>query len=103
MAWELTNGPIPEGAHVLHKCDNPPCCNPGHLFLGDNEANMRDMVRKGRSQAQRPKKLKRWQVEEIRRAYAAGEATQQSLADRFGVNQARISQLIRDSDWVPRD
>jgi hypothetical protein len=102
MTWELVNGAIPEGRLVCHTCDNPPCCNPSHLFLGDNDANMRDMVIKGRSHAQRPKKLVREQVVEIRRAYRAGEATQQQLADRFGVTQRRISQLMCRPDWMPR-
>lgn len=48
MAWILTNGPIPDGLHVLHHCDNPPCCNPWHLFLGDHAANMADKKAKGR-------------------------------------------------------
>lgn len=47
-AWELTRGPIPEGAWVLHRCDNPPCCNPAHLFLGTGKDNSDDMFRKGR-------------------------------------------------------
>jgi hypothetical protein len=51
-AWEFKHGPIPEGAHVLHHCDNPPCVNPGHLFLGDNEANVADMVQKRRHRPQ---------------------------------------------------
>ncbi len=46
-AWELENGPIPDGMRVLHHCDNPPCCNPGHLFLGTDADNMNDRDQKG--------------------------------------------------------
>ena len=51
MAWTLTNGNIPNWliVKVLHHCDNPPCCNPTHLFLGTQIDNMKDMVLKGRS------------------------------------------------------
>lgn len=49
VAWELTNGPIPEGLWVLHRCDNPPCCNPAHLFIGNNRDNVLDMIQKGRA------------------------------------------------------
>ena len=48
IAWALTKGPIPSGLDVLHHCDNPPCCNPDHLFVGTRSDNMQDMVRKGR-------------------------------------------------------
>src|SRR5256885_74384 len=48
IAWELTFGEIPDGRSVLHKCDNPPCINPDHLFLGTQQDNVDDMFRKGR-------------------------------------------------------
>lgn len=47
-AWALTSGEIPKGLHVLHDCDNPPCCNPAHLFLGTHADNMKDSARKKR-------------------------------------------------------
>ena len=48
VAWEVKNGPIPAGLFVLHRCDNPPCCNPAHLFLGDHAINDADKRIKGR-------------------------------------------------------
>lgn len=48
VAYRLTYGPIPDGLWVLHRCDNPPCCNSRHLFLGDSAANVEDRHRKGR-------------------------------------------------------
>jgi HNH endonuclease len=58
LAWELANGPVPEGMHVLHRCDTPACCNPDHLFLGTQTDNMTDKMRKGRSRNGRTGKLK---------------------------------------------
>ncbi len=49
VAWELANGPIPNGLWVLHRCDNPACVNPEHLFLGTATDNVRDMIGKGRN------------------------------------------------------
>ncbi len=50
-AWEYAYGSIPDGLFVCHHCDNPPCVNVAHLFLGTNADNVLDMKRKGRVQS----------------------------------------------------
>lgn len=71
IAWILTHGEIEDGMCVLHKCDNPPCCNPSHLFLGTVADNNRDMRQKGRDVSakliQRARRLEPWWVEYERR------------------------------------
>lgn len=54
VAYEQTYGPIADGLEVCHKCDNPPCCNPTHLFLGTHAENMQDKIDKGRHRVTRP-------------------------------------------------
>jgi hypothetical protein len=48
-AYSLTKGEIPDGHYVCHTCDNPPCCNPAHLFIGTPQDNVDDMIAKGRA------------------------------------------------------
>lgn len=49
VMYALTHGPIPDGYMVCHKCDNPPCCNPGHLWVGTMSDNALDSAKKGRA------------------------------------------------------
>lgn len=110
VSWELHNGPIPDGLHVLHKCDNPPCCNPKHLFLGTVKDNSVDCARKGRVRGGMPKGKSRGvanaqarltddAVLDIRNAYAAGGETYFTLADRYGVCSETIGQIVRGEHW----
>lgn len=55
VAWEVTFGPVPKGLKVLHTCDNPPCCNPDHLFIGTQKDNMQDASEKGRLKGRQSK------------------------------------------------
>lgn len=103
-AWVLANGPIPDGMFVLHRCDNPPCCEPSHLFLGTLADNNADRDRKGHhvslsGERHGMSKLTGPDASEIRRLYAEGPASQYALAERFGVSQATISRVVRGVIW----
>src|SRR5262249_43761985 len=117
LAWTLEHGPIPNGLNVLHRCDNPPCCNPAHLFLGTLADNSADAARKGRmchgdrhhSRAQRelrPRgeqhrqaKLTDGDVLAIRQLYRDGHS-QRELARRFGVSKSAVGCLVRGQTWT---
>lgn len=95
-AWEIANGPIPDGLVVRHTCDNPPCVNPRHLLLGTFADNNRDKVERGRSLTgeRHPLcKLSDLDVAIIRRKHAAGN-TQVALSAEYGVRQGYISKLV---------
>jgi hypothetical protein len=99
IAWEVANGPIPDGVCVLHNCpggDNPLCVNAEHLFLGTQLDNIDDMARKGRSPN---RKLTDDEILAVRSRYAAGGISQQKLADEYGVHQTCISGIVRCHRW----
>lgn len=106
-AWTLTHGAISDGLIACHHCDNPPCCNPSHLFLGTNSDNAADRVAKGRSSRKvthfgetSPKaKLTAAEVGEIRRRYAVGGVVQRELGEEFGVSQTQIGRIVRGVRW----
>lgn len=110
VAWELANGePVPEGRHVLHHCDNPPCCNPAHLFLGDYDANMQDCASKGRLKQQRCPEVVRGErnanarlteadVREIRRLQRQG-VSRPAIARRFDVTRECVYSILKGKTW----
>lgn len=110
QAWELINGPIPQGLEVCHSCDNPRCVRPEHLFLGTHQDNMDDMFTKGRAVVQtHPEKLARGEqqgkakltvdnVREIRSLHQSGLSTRQ-IGDRYGVNSGTIHDVVHYRTW----
>ena len=99
VALESVSGPIPDGAHVLHACDTPLCCNPSHLSLGTPKANSDDKVAKGRDNNRGTKhhaaKLTEADVIEIRTSKETG----QFLARKFGLSEGAVSQIRSRKAW----
>jgi hypothetical protein len=113
LMYELAVGSIPCGMMVLHRCDNPPCCNPDHLFLGTHQGNMADMVAKGRQATgarsgrhTKPErtargsrngraKLDEEKAERIRVRYAAGGVKLKDLADEYGVSIQTVWKIAK--------
>jgi hypothetical protein len=102
VAWELTHGPIPDGMLVCHRCDNPPCVNPPHLFLGTDALNAADKGAKGRARTtpQRGEdspaaKVTTEAVLQIRARYAAGGISQRELGEEYGIGQTHVGRIVR--------
>lgn len=106
FSWELHNGPIPDGLNVLHRCDNPKCVNPSHLFLGTQKDNVKDMVKKNRQsnkmgrkgESHSQNKLNEANIKRIRELYLKS-FTQKELAKLFKVSQSQISRIVNNKNW----
>lgn len=96
LAWEFAHGHIPAGMVVCHACDNPPCCNPNHLFLGSIADNNRDMWTKGRGKLSPPEwqKVPPSEHAAIKSRLAGGES-KTSIALSYGVTRQAIGHLAR--------
>lgn len=121
ISWEIHKGPIPEGMSVLHRCDNPPCCNPAHLFLGTTADNMADKFAKGRENLPSRSGANHWTrkkadaiarggdygrsdltdaiVAEIRARHSAGGITQRNLAAEYGIGYKNLNLIITGKTW----
>lgn len=117
LAYELAGNQIPNGFVVMHKCDNPKCCNPTHLECGTHAANVHDCIAKGRKApppyfpdinrgkplvrakgaAHGGAKLTEAQVIEIRAS--TGSVLINEMADKYGVTPENISSILRRKTW----
>jgi HNH endonuclease len=104
VSWEIANGPVPDGMLVCHHCDNPPCVNPRHLFLGTQSDNMNDCSAKGRVRSPKSRgethpmaKLTKAKVLLIRAA--RGEKSARELALRLGVCRNSIHNIWSGRTW----
>jgi hypothetical protein len=101
-AWIAWKSDIPEGLFVLHKCDNPACINPEHLFLGNQLDNMHDMIKKNRENYAKGENsatslLNNEQIKEIRRL--KGVESSYKICERFGVAASTIRSIWSGRNW----
>lgn len=105
VAWIYAFGVFDGSLFVCHTCDNPPCVNPAHLFLGTNEDNIHDKVRKGRARGgslcgerNASAKITAEIAARIRERGAAGER-QRDIASSYGLRQQHVSEILRGLYW----
>lgn len=107
ISYMIHVGEIPQGILVCHKCDNPACVNPDHLFLGTQTDNMRDCVKKGRLNPFKPKgdlnphaQLTWKEVLEIRASKNRGWGYRVPLAKKYNVSRDIITNVITGKTWI---
>jgi hypothetical protein len=103
IAWEIAVSEIPENLCVLHRCDNPSCCNPAHLFLGTREENNADKMSKGRHVSLNGTKHPRTyisedKVKEIRRM-AESKIPHRRIAQHFNMPYQTVYSIISRASW----
>ncbi|WP_104668709.1 HNH endonuclease [Ensifer adhaerens] len=98
VSYGLYRGPVGE-KKVLHRCDNPACVNPHHLFLGTMSDNTQDMVRKGRNFVPREQNS-RLTAEQVKRIRAAADTAElRALAEQFGITYSGAYKIRRGDRW----
>lgn len=102
LSWMIHKGKIPAGMNVLHRCDNPPCINPDHLWIGTTKDNVADKVAKKRhgfGMGNPPAKLNDSQVLEIREVYSKSHPSISSTARKYKISRCVIYGIINGKLW----
>ena len=100
VSWELENGKINGELQCLHKCDNPPCVNPAHLFLGTNQDNVTDKVNKGRNPQGSQSKLSKLTDADVDEIREHGDYfTRQEIANYYGIQKAAVQKILYYKRW----
>lgn len=99
VSYERAYGPIPSGLSVLHRCDNPACVNPEHLFLGDQGDNNRDALAKNRHGRAGSRSNGSKLTAETVRAIRSDGGTLPEIARRYGSTQSNVWRILRRETW----
>ena len=102
ISYEIFCEPIPEGLHILHRCDNRVCVNPEHLFFGTNQDNIADMVQKGRQRVLKGEEIGNSKLTEkqVREIFAQrGQKPQRAIAVEYGVARQTIKDILKGKTW----
>lgn len=103
FAWQILNGPIPIGMQVLHSCDNPPCCNPKHLFLGNDAINRADCCSKNRQsklKGEASGRAKLTEIEVLSIRNRRNTCTHRMLAQEFKISIHQIRNILYRKTWT---
>jgi hypothetical protein len=99
LAWKLTNGPIGSQLMACHSCDNPPCVNPSHLFLGTGKDNSNDMIKKGRYKNGRAI-LSREMAQSIRASFTGKYGEMARLSRQHGIAYSQMREICHGESWL---
>lgn len=105
FAYILSEGKVPLNLMVCHKCNNPLCVRPDHLYMGSGSDNVQDAIISGlwnppQGEKNGMSKLTEKEVRKIRKMFASGNYYQKELANIFGVMRENISQIVNKRSWA---
>lgn len=101
-SYEIFVGPIPEGMQINHKCHNPQCCRPSHLYLGTQQDNINDQIERGtfvKGSKHGNAKINEDIAKEIKIMLKSKKHLHREIADKFGVSRDLVKDISRNKTW----